>query len=104
MRVQQDAIQALSGYLTDEAAEVLLRGMGTATAKTVRDACRSALANIRSYEEERRLWAEHKEGRVVREDAVQQLLGPAQRPLAPTSAPRPPAAWAPCRRWRHSRG
>ena len=48
--VQSHAVRALSGYLTDEAAEVLLRGMGRSTDNNSRDACRDALENIRSYD------------------------------------------------------
>ncbi|MEM7306396.1 MAG: HEAT repeat domain-containing protein [Planctomycetota bacterium] len=86
LAVQKAAIQALSGYLTEASAEVLLRGMGTASDRFVRDLCRSALANIRSYEEERRLWAEHKEGRGSSGDAVERLLGLLRDPSAEVRA------------------
>ncbi len=72
--VQFAAARALEGYLSDEAADLLLAGLGMASEDSVRDVCRQALENIRRYENEKRLWQEHKEGRLERDDAIVSLL------------------------------
>ena len=73
-RTGLSASSALSGFISDDAAEALLRGMSMSTSSNVRESIRGALQTLRSNEEERQLWLEHKEGRLQREDAIQQVL------------------------------
>ena len=73
-RAQYAAIRSLAAQLSDEAAQALLRAMGTTPESNIREACKTALADIRDYENEKRLWLEHTEQRVERDDAVQRLL------------------------------
>ncbi|MCH6552180.1 MAG: HEAT repeat domain-containing protein, partial [Planctomycetes bacterium] len=72
--VVQAATSALAGYLSDEAAETLLRGMSMATERNVRYLCAEALDSIKAYEDQLRSWEERKERRLERDDAVVQLL------------------------------
>jgi hypothetical protein len=73
--VQDCAVRALSGYLTDEAAQYLLDGLGRIRDDRVRTKGFAALEAIRRYQDERRLWNERKAGQQARERAVNQLLG-----------------------------
>jgi len=81
----ETAVGALTGYLSDEAAEVLLQGAGWADSKSARDQCLAAVESIRAYQDARERWASRRVKQKTREDAIaelQALLGagePAQR-------------------------
>jgi HEAT repeat protein len=72
--VQIAAIQALVGYLDDEAAAVLLEGLGWIQDEDTREYCFKALETIRRYQEELEAWNARKQRERAREQAVTQLL------------------------------
>ncbi|HVS18931.1 MAG TPA: hypothetical protein VMT18_10055 [Planctomycetota bacterium] len=73
--LQQLAAQSLSCYLDDQAAELLLRGAGSASESEVRDACFEALDTIRRYQDERARWNSRAGSAQARTDAIAELVG-----------------------------
>jgi len=64
----------ISQYMTDEAAEVLLEGVGIAETDEVRQACFDALERIRLYQEARERIGRHSSGVEKRDEAVRELV------------------------------
>lgn len=73
-RFAKDTAFTISQYMTDEAAEVLLEGVGIAENEEVRQACFDALERIRLYQEARERLGRHSSGAEKREQAVQDLV------------------------------
>lgn len=64
----------ISQYMTDEAAEVLLEGVGIAETDEVRQACFDALERIRLYQEARERIGRHSSSAEKRDEAVRELV------------------------------
>ncbi len=60
--VQKAAAAALTSYMTEEAAEHLLRGVTLAAGPEGRDACLAGVEQIRKYLEEKKRWAARSSG------------------------------------------
>ena len=73
-RAQRVAIDALGDYLDDEAAAILLEGLGWFQDEDLRERCFQALGTIRRYQEERESWDARRLRQEARERAVAQLL------------------------------
>lgn len=74
-QLQGAAAGALACYLDDEAAEVLLRGVGMTTDAGVREACFAALDTIRRYQDERARWNARSDAGRARAEAIAELVG-----------------------------
>ncbi len=73
LEVRLKAAEVITGYLSDEAAAVLLRGMGT-SGKEVRYACRLGLTTIEEYRDAVRAWEGRLEDRPTKESALAELV------------------------------
>lgn len=73
--LQGAAAQALACYLDEEAAQILLRGVGMTTDSGVRDACFAALDTIRRYQDERARWNSRADAGRARAEAIAELVG-----------------------------
>jgi HEAT repeat protein len=60
--------------LSDEAAETLLKGLGSTADENVRKACFDALDTIRRYQEEKERWAQRRSSRQAQDAAIAELL------------------------------
>lgn len=74
LKFATDSAFAISQYMTDEAAEVLLAGVGIAETDQVRQACFDALERIRLYQEARERIGRHSSGAEKREESVRELV------------------------------
>jgi hypothetical protein len=74
-RQQRAAAAALACYLDEEAAEILLRGVGMTTDPKVREACFAALDTIRRYQDERARWNSRSDAGRARAEAIAELVG-----------------------------
>jgi HEAT repeat protein len=70
----KDVAFTISQYMTDEAAEVLLEGVGIAETDEVRQACFDALERIRLYQEARERIGRHSSSAEKRDEAVRELV------------------------------
>ncbi len=68
------ALEAVTSYLSDEAAETLLDVAGQTRYRGGRDACLAAVESIRTYQEARERWAARRLGKQTRTRAVARLL------------------------------
>jgi hypothetical protein len=73
--LQGAAAGALACYLDDEAAQILLRGVGMTTDPSVRDACFAALDTIRRCQDERARWNSRADAGRARAEAIAELVG-----------------------------
>jgi HEAT repeat protein len=73
-QVQKAAAQALSCYLSDGAAEILLKGLGSTTDEDVRKSCFDALDTIRRYQDEKERWAQRKGSKQAQDAAIAELM------------------------------
>lgn len=72
--VQKAAAAALTSYMTEEAAEHLLRGVTLAVGPEGRDACLAGVEQIRKYLEEKKRWAARSSDGEKRISAVKELV------------------------------
>jgi HEAT repeat protein len=72
---QARSAEALACYLDDEAAQILLRGVGRTTDASVRDACFAALETIRRYQDERARWNSRADAGRARAETIAELVG-----------------------------
>ena len=72
-RVRYDAAAGISSFLSDEAAEILLRGLASPD-KDVRMVCSSGLQHIESTRQRYAMWEEMKLGQPTKESALAELL------------------------------
>lgn len=70
---QMAAAGALGAYLSDEAAEILLKGLGASTSGNLREACFAALDTIRRYQDEKERWAQRKSSKAMQDAAIAEL-------------------------------
>jgi HEAT repeats len=71
--VQGLAANALACYLSDAAAEILLKGLGSTTNENVRKSCFDALDTIRRYQDEKERWAQRKSSKQAQDAAIAEL-------------------------------
>jgi len=69
------AAGAIAGYLSEEAAEILLRGAELAPTPEVRKACLEGVAEIRAFLEQKASWQQRTTGAQQRDAAVAELAG-----------------------------
>jgi HEAT repeat protein len=72
--VQGRAAQALASYLSDDAAEILLKGLGSTTDEEVRKAFFDALDTIRRYQDEKARWTQRKGSKQAQDVAIAELV------------------------------
>lgn len=68
------AATAIAGYLSEEAAEILLRGAQSAPTPEVRKACLDGVAEIRAFLDQKASWQQRESGRLQRDTAVAELV------------------------------
>lgn len=71
---ERKAAEALFGYLSDEAAELLLLAAAKVQSTELRDRCLAHLEKIREYQDSRERWATRKVKTQTREQVLAQLL------------------------------
>ncbi len=69
------AATAIAGYLSEEAAEILLRGAQRAPTPEVRKACLDGVAEIRAFLDQKASWLQRDSGRMQRDAAILELAG-----------------------------
>lgn len=68
------ALETLTRYLDDNAAEIILKAAGSAANPDLRKRCFEALDQIRKYQDEKSRWAARKTSQQAKDEAVRELV------------------------------
>ena len=72
--VRDSALNALTRYFDDRAAELILKAAGSAGSESFRKKCFEALDTIRKYQEEKHRWDARKTSQQAKDEAVRELV------------------------------